>query len=83
MAIYILMRKLHRIFVPVIIFLALVMALTGIQMKYYIGDEGLARYIHNNVSIIFTIVLAVMIISGACLYLYPWISKRLGKSPKN
>jgi hypothetical protein len=38
-------------------------------------DELLMRYIHNQASVIFTIVLVCMIITGSYMYLFPILRK--------
>jgi hypothetical protein len=60
------------------------MAGTGLLLKYtslaskYLPfvDLGLTRYIHNNLSVLFTIVLVIMALSGIVMYFYPWYVKR-------
>jgi hypothetical protein len=76
MALFVTARKVHRYFVIIILLLGLLMAATGISMKYSVGDTGLARYLHNNISVIFTIVLLIMMCTGAYLYAYPAYMRR-------
>jgi hypothetical protein len=80
MTIYMNMRKLHRFFVLIIIALGLLMAITGIMIKYMLFDAGMARYIHNNISVIFTAVLIIMTCSGAFMYSYPIYTRRKQKN---
>ena len=53
------------------------MAITGILLKYPLWinslniDIGLIRFIHNNLSILFTLILVLMTISGIVMYIYP------------
>ena len=64
--------------VLVITFLTLVMAVSGLLLKYtffatkYLKflDLGLVRYIHNSLSPFFTAVLALMAVSGLYMYFY-------------
>lgn len=80
---YILSRKIHRIFVLIISVVGILMALTGLLLKYtFIAskftfiDLGLVRFIHNNLSPIFSIVFLSMLITGLFMYLYPLTRKK-------
>ncbi len=74
---YMLSKKVHRIFVLIIIVLGAIMAVTGLDLKYpIVQDNGVLRFVHNNLSPFFTIVLAIMALTGAYLYFYPWYTKR-------
>lgn len=74
---YILSKKLHRVFLFLTTALTLVMATTGMFLKYVgfankLGvDLVLARYTHNTASVFFVVTLLVMILSGATMYLVP------------
>lgn len=75
---YLLAKKIHRLLVLLITFLTVVMAGTGILMKYSIAviDLGMTRYIHNKLSVIFTVTLGLMALTGLLMYLIPyWRSK--------
>ena len=79
---YLWSKKIHRILVLVIIVVSGIMAFTGIVMKYPeiarifpVIDELLMRYIHNQASVIFSIVLVCMIITGGYMYLFPLLRK--------
>jgi cytochrome b subunit of formate dehydrogenase len=72
----VLFRKIHRIFVLIILVLIIAMAITGTILKYGSDPNGMLRYIHNQLSPFFTIALAVMAFTGTYLYLYPWWAKR-------
>ena len=71
-------RKIHRFFVLIIIALTAVMAFTGIAMKYtlFTTDLAMLRYVHNNLSVLFTAVLVIMAVTGTYLYFFPWLMKR-------
>jgi hypothetical protein len=49
----------------------LVMAVTGIFIKYQIGDAGQMRFVHSQMSVIFTIILVLMTLTGFYMYLFP------------
>ncbi len=81
---YILAKKIHRLLVLIILVLALLMMGTGILMKFpTLVTNGLTfinlsyvRYLHNQLSVYFSAVLAGMIITGSWMYLYPIIIRR-------
>jgi len=84
--IYLWSKKIHRILVIVIIFITIIMAGTGIFLKYSATfsrvsfiDLGLVRYIHNNLSVLFATILFLMIVTGAMMYVYPWYVQRKNK----
>lgn len=72
-------RKIHRLCVLIITILGLLMMATGIILKYPVLmiqlfpfiDLRLATQIHGNIAPYFVIVLAVMMITGGYMYLYP------------
>lgn len=78
-------RKIHRVFVLIISVLILIMAGTGTILKYpgittvIPFDLGVVRYIHNNLSTVFTIALLVMMATGLALYLIPIIVRSRNK----
>ncbi|PIZ01097.1 hypothetical protein COY62_00320, partial [bacterium (Candidatus Howlettbacteria) CG_4_10_14_0_8_um_filter_40_9] len=45
-------------------------------------DLGVMRYVHNNLSVLFAIVLGFMILTGSVLYFYPWWVERKTKNKK-
>lgn len=81
---YLLSKKIHRILVVLMLFLTLIMAGTGIMLKYlsffdrhfHFIDLGLVRYLHNSLSVVFTIVLLLMALSGTLMYFIPYIQSR-------
>jgi hypothetical protein len=79
----ILSRKVHRFLVLIITVLGTVMAATGLTMHeageennlFPFFDLNLAEKIHNTLSVYFTLVLGLMILTGLFLYLFPYITK--------
>lgn len=74
---YILSRKLHRILVIVLCLLTILMAGTGTILKYtFVSaklpfiDVGLTRYLHNQLSPLFTIALILMMTTGIIMYIF-------------
>ena len=74
---YLLSKTIHRFLVIITSITTLMMAITGILLKYPLWinslniDIGLIRFIHNNLSILFTLILVLMTISGIVMYIYP------------
>lgn len=79
---YLYARKIHRFLVLIIVFLAFIMSATGMLMrnpsweKFSPFSLDLARYIHNQLSWIFSIILILMIITGLIMYFYPLLKKQ-------
>ena len=71
-----LFRKIHRIFVLLILVLLGAMAATGTILKYGSDPNGVLRYVHNQLSPFFTIALVIMAFTGTYLYFFPWWAKR-------
>lgn len=71
-------RKIHRFFMFLTIFLTGVMWLTGQVMEegWQIMTDFQARNLHRISSKLFTITLAIMILSGLTMYLYPILRKK-------
>ncbi|GAB4219410.1 MAG: hypothetical protein Fur009_5470 [Candidatus Microgenomates bacterium] len=71
-------RQIHRFFMFLTIFLTFVMWLTGQVMEegWVIMTDPQARFIHRVSSKIFTISLAIMIISGLVMYFYPILRRK-------
>jgi uncharacterized iron-regulated membrane protein len=84
MALNIKMRKIHSAFGMITILLTIIMAFTGLDLKYnFIADSGIYRFVHNNISPVFTIFLVVLAITGCYLYFYPYLMRRkLKKQPQ-
>lgn len=77
-SLYLLAKKIHRMLVFVIIVVGFTMSLTGILLKYsFLAtkfdfiDLGQVRYLHNNLSPFFSVVLILMILTGIVMYLFP------------
>ncbi len=81
-----LVPKIHRANVLVIITLSLIMAGTGLLLKYpaiadsiTLIDLGLVRYLHNQISVLFVASLLVMILSGLYMFAWSWIHRHQRK----
>src|SRR3989344_3720713 len=80
-------RFIHRSMVLVISSSSVIMAGTGLMMKYPIESarlfpfirEGTARYVHNQLAVIFGISLFVMAATGIFMYVYPLVLKNVYK----
>jgi hypothetical protein len=79
----ILARKIHRFLVLFVVVLGLIMMTTGLTLHeaeegrqlFSFLDIGTARMIHSSISIIFSGLLSLMIVTGLYLFLYPWLQK--------
>lgn len=78
-------RRLHRLLVVIMLSLGLSMIGSGLLLKYPVAaarlfrgiDLALIRFLHNQLSVIFTVVLICMSLTGIVLFLYPkWIRGR-------
>lgn len=82
--IFLLAKKIHRLLVLAMIVMTSLMAGTGILLKYISSvaekfpsiDLNQVRYIHNNLSVAFTIVLVLMAITGGLMYFIPYLQSR-------
>lgn len=77
-------RKIHRMMVLIMLFLGLVMMVTGSSMKYpnlmpFINPLT-ARQVHNLISTFFSIIFIVMMLTGLFMYSYPWLQRITRKS---
>ena len=76
---FLLIKKIHRALVWIIITLGLVMGGTGLLLKFpAFADSYFSffvpvqiRYLHNQISVYFSIALALMMITGIWMYIYP------------
>ena len=80
---YILSRKIHRLLVLIILVIGLLMAGTGMALKYTFlssslpfVDLGFVRYLHNVLSPFFAIVFLGMLITGIYMYIFPLLRKK-------
>lgn len=79
MNMYLISKKIHRLIALLTAMFILLMAGTGIMLKYssFISTKfsfinlSLVRYLHNQLSPWFAIALATMMITGLCMYFYP------------
>ncbi|MFA6391660.1 MAG: PepSY domain-containing protein [Patescibacteria group bacterium] len=87
---YLFSKKIHRYLVIIIMSLGLLMTISGSLLKFpKIASEyltfinmGLIRYLHNQLSTYFGIVLFLMILTGAWMYFYPmWKQKKNKADP--
>lgn len=86
---YTLSRTLHRYLVLIMLGLLLVMAGTGLILRYpsWFGwlpawlDAGRVRFLHSNVSTYFAIVVIVMALTGAYMYFHTlWVQRKQEKA---
>jgi hypothetical protein len=82
------MKSVHRFLVLLILVLGLIMMGTGTTMKYsefflttmpFINLFAM-RNIHNLVSVIFSIVFIIQLVSGIVLFLFPILQKQIKSS---
>ena len=80
---YLLAKKIHRLLVLIIAVIGVLMAGTGILLKYtFISkklifiDLGLIRSLHNNLSPYFAVVFLGMLITGLVMYLFPMLKNK-------
>jgi len=69
---YILAKKIHRLLVFIILILGFVMTITGISL--YSGSSSFfIRTLHHQLSILFSLILGLMSLSGLYLFLFPYL----------
>lgn len=75
---YLLSKKIHRFLVVIIMIVGILMSVTGILLKFtFVAakfsfiDLGQVRYIHNNLSPVFSIIFFVMALTGIIMYIFP------------
>ncbi len=90
---YLLCRKIHRFSIFLVIPLGLTMMASGLLLKQSLENEPnefLAGYltpdlliwirlIHRSLSTPFAIILAVMMLTGGFMYLFPWLNRKTKK----
>lgn len=90
-SLYILSRRFHRYLVLIILGLTLVMAGTGLFLRYPSWsvwlpawlDMGKVRYLHGQVSTYFAIALIIMVITGSYMYFHTlWVQRKQEKVQK-
>jgi hypothetical protein len=69
-------KKIHRYLVFIILITGLCMMASGLCMyfnTYFFFRPGAIRSLHNNLSLLFTIVLGLMSLTGFYLFLFPYL----------
>lgn len=82
--IYLFSKKIHRWLVLAVSALGLFMMVSGIFLKYPVFvmnnlkfiDLGLVRYLHNNISVVFSAALFLMMLTGLLMYFLPWLMRK-------
>ncbi len=85
---FLIARKIHRLLVLIITALMLVMAGTGVVMRYPAFflekfpklNAGQLRFVHNKISTYFSVILALMVITGLYMYLHQWWARRKART---
>lgn len=80
-SVYLLAKKAHRMIILPMIMLAVILSSTGAALKFpnvfsSVVDVKQARYLHNQMSLFFSIFLFLMSISGLVMYIYPLINRK-------
>ncbi len=73
---YLFCKKIHRLLVILMIVLGSIMAGTGYMMHegvYILVSAIQIRFFHNNLSILFSIILGIMSLTGLYLFLFPYL----------
>lgn len=79
---YLFSRMIHRVLVLIILVSTFIMTTTGIILKFnsladFLQiDLAMIRFIHNNFSIVFSLVLFLMMLTGVVMYIYPLLRKK-------
>lgn len=75
---YLFAKKIHRFLVLLISTIGILMAGTGILLKYKPDfiNLGSVRLVHNSLSPYFALVFLGMMITGLIMYIFPLIQKR-------
>lgn len=74
-ALYLWSKKIHRYLVLIVFILGMVMIGSGYMMNqnsYFSFSPMSVRYIHNAISIVFSITLGIMMLTGLYLFLFPY-----------
>lgn len=79
---YLLSRKIHNLFVFFIIVITIAMSGTGMVLKFPALSNTLpflsyevARQTHNQLSLLFSLTLGIMILTGLIMFFYPHLRK--------
>jgi len=73
---YLWSKKIHRILVLLILILGILMIGTGYMMHegaYILLPAIQIRYIHDSFSILFSVILGIMALTGTYLFLFPYL----------
>jgi uncharacterized iron-regulated membrane protein len=81
---YLFSKKIHRLLALIIAVMALIMMITGLNMKYgwFFLDPLFARHLHNTFSIYFAVVLLLMMLAGLVMFFFPYWQKWQNKKQK-
>ncbi len=83
---FLLSKKIHRWSLLVTVLLTLIMGSTGMLLKYpNLGeivniDLGLIRYIHREMSVLFSVALIIMATTGLAMYFIPELLNKARQS---
>lgn len=76
-------KLLHRITLFSLVMLGIIMGTTGTVMKFpqislllpFVSADW-ARYVHNQISVLFSLAFFIMSLTGLYMYWFPWYSGR-------
>lgn len=78
---YLFCKTIHRLAMFALIVLTILMGMTGLYLKYsWLNkllpfDLTLLRYLHNEMSPYFVLILTVMMATGVVMYIFPLLRK--------
>lgn len=73
--VYLWSKKIHRYLVLVVVLLGIVMIASGYMMhegSYFFFSPAAVRSVHNAISIVFSVTLGIMMLTGLYLFLFPY-----------
>jgi uncharacterized iron-regulated membrane protein len=81
---YLFSKKIHRFLALIISIMALIMMVTGLNMKYgwFFLNPLFARKLHNAFSIYFAVVLSIMALAGLVMFIFPYWQRWQNKKQK-
>lgn len=81
---YLFCKKIHRFLALIITAIALVMMVTGLNMKYgwFFLNPLFARRLHNLLSVYFAVVLLLMMTAGLVMFYFPYWQRGQNKKQK-
>ncbi len=74
--VYLFAKKIHRVFVLVILITGITMAITGLCMysgNYLSFDPLIIRTLHHQLSVVFALVLGIMGLTGFYQFIFPYL----------